>query len=158
MEQYIKDYAIGYYNDDRVKVIRKLEKGEILSDCDASSFILDYDKVLPESVRRWKERLRGAPLDKEEMARLASELRDADPTGWTDKQALDVLARRLMDMMKSARGYTERDILSKMLRRCHPDVTARMDELYMQDVRDNIWFDHFLDMAELREAGQAPSD
>lgn len=161
MEQEIKDYATGYYNDERVDIIRRLEKGEILSDCKASHFIIAYGNVVPESLTRWRERLAGAPLDMEEMLRLAADLREADPTGWTDGQALDVLARRFIEMVNDARCDTERDILWDMLRRCHPDIMPRIEELQIQDAIDDIWFSDFLDKAEkveLKEAGQAPAD
>lgn len=158
MNQHIEDWAIGYYNDDRVEAIRGLEKSEILSDCKAADFIIDYGKVLPESVRRWKERLgHHTCLDKEEMTRLAADLRDANPIGWTDEQARDVLARRLLDMEKRARNYTERELMREMVSRCHPDVVERMDEMRIQDAADDKWFSEFIDKAMLSEAGQAPS-
>lgn len=155
MESYIEDYAVGYYNDDRVEAIRDLEKGGPLGDCKASHFLIIYYGVLPENVRRWRKRLSGGPLDKEEMRRLAADLRGADPIGWTDGQALDVLAGRFMEMVRDARCGTERDILIEMLRRCHPDVMPRMEELQIKEAADNIWFSEFLDKAELSEAGQA---
>lgn len=157
MEEQIINYAVGCYNDRRVRAIRALESGDPNAKYYATIFIIDYkDMLSPGMWERWGTKLHGNIGSRQRM-QLAKELRDANPD-ITYEKAVDLMARSFLSTITSILICdTQRVEIETMITKLYPAVADRMDEIRIEEAITHMKMkDGF--PPEVSEEGQAPSD